>query len=53
MHVGELGNEAIHVVVPSVSMLSGTGCRVFCPLKAVLLSQVFFMIRFVDYLRPM
>ena len=50
-HVGELGNEAIHVVVPSVSMLSGTGCRVFCPLKAVLQSQVFFMIRFVHCLR--
>ena len=52
-HVGELGNEAIHVVVPSVSMFSGTGCRVFCPLKSVLQSQVFFMIRIVDYLRPM
>ena len=39
---GELGNEAIHVVVPSVSMFSGTGCGVFCPLKAVLQSQVFF-----------
>ena len=52
-HVGELGNEAIHVVVPSVSMLSGTGCRVFFPLKSVLQSQVFFMIRIVDYLRPM
>ena len=41
-HVGELGNEAIHVVIPSVSMLSGTSCRVFCPLKVVLQSQVFF-----------
>ena len=50
-HVGELGNEDIHVVVPSVSMHSATGCRVFCPLKAVLLSQVFFMIRFVHCLR--
>ena len=50
-HVGELGNEAIHVVVPSVSMLSGTGCGVFYPLKAVLQSQVFFMIRFVHCLR--
>ena len=50
-HVGELGNEAIHAVVPSVSMLTGTGCRVFYPLKAVLLSHVFFMIRFVHCLR--
>ena len=41
-HVGELGNEAIHVVVPSVSMFSGIGCAVFYLLKAVLLSQVFF-----------
>ena len=47
-HVGELGNEAIHVVVPSVSMFSGTAC---CPLKAVLQSQVFFMMGFVHCLR--
>ena len=51
-HMGELGNEANHVVVPSVSMLSGTGLQSILPFESCIAkSGVFFMIRFVYCLR--